>query len=52
MIDYVLTNKPILPVSLDYDLGADTNSEVKTEMICGGIQTVFIEPHNSKPECI
>lgn len=50
VIDYILENKPSLPVSLDFDLGAKSDSVIKTEMICGGIQTVFIEPNNSKTE--
>jgi xanthine dehydrogenase accessory factor len=48
--DYILENKPTLPVSLDFDLGAESDSDIKTEMICGGTQTVFIEPNNSKTE--
>lgn len=50
VIDYILENKPVLPINLDYNLGVKSDSEIKTEMICGGIQSVFIEPHNSKPE--
>jgi len=50
VIDYILENKPVSPINLDYNLGVKSDSEIKTEMICGGIQTVFIEPHNPKPE--
>lgn len=50
VIDYILENKPTLPLSLDFDLGAKSNSDIKTEMICGGTQTIFIEPNNTEAE--
>ena len=50
VIDFILENKPTLPVSLDFDLGAKSDSDIKTDMICGGTQTIFVEPNNSKTE--
>lgn len=49
VIDFIVENKPVDAGSLDYNLGSESVDAESTSMICGGIQTVFIEPNNMKP---
>lgn len=49
VIDFIVENKPVDSGSLDYNLGTESGEAQSTVMICGGIQTVFIEPYNIKP---
>lgn len=49
VIDYIIANKPQDSILLDYNLGSESDNAESASMICGGIQTVFIEPNNIKP---
>ncbi|MBN1634395.1 MAG: XdhC family protein [Ignavibacteria bacterium] len=49
IIDYIMNTGPKNPLLLDYNLGSETEESEQTTMICGGIQSVFIEPNNIKP---
>lgn len=49
VIDYIMVSRPEKSLLLDYNLGTDAENSEPTTMICGGLQSVFIEPNNVKP---
>jgi xanthine dehydrogenase accessory factor len=49
VIDYIISSRPKNSLLLDYNLGTDAENSEPTTMICGGLQSVFIEPNNIKP---
>lgn len=49
VVDYIMDNRPENSLLLEYNLGTETETPEDTTMICGGSQSVFIEPNNIKP---
>jgi len=49
VIDFLINHKPCSPQLLEYNLGSESDSAKRTGMLCGGIQSVFIEPGKTKP---
>lgn len=44
IIDYILKFKPEVPTTISFDLGGSNIELTRTNMICGGSATVYIEP--------
>lgn len=49
VIDFIMQNKPLVSVLNEYNLGMNTGDSESTNMLCGGVQSVFIESYNVKP---